>query len=106
MTKFKEYYERMFNENKDLFAEFQKVHDEYALNPDDLQDQFNEIGKKVQRVMRIYEDRLCGHSESNGYGAYTGGLAEKFEGEVRKHFSQIDNVGLIVKKFSLKKINL
>ncbi len=97
MTKYKEYYELMLTNNKDLFDEFKKIHDEYALNPENLQTEFNKIGEKIQSVIRTWEDKLCGRSEANGYGSYSGGLAGKFQEEIRKTFPQIDSIGLIIK---------
>ena len=109
MTKFQEYYNLMVDNNKKLFEEFRMIHDEYALKPDDHQDEFNEIGKKIQRTIREYEDKLCGRSEGSGYGSYTGKLADKFQELIRKNFPKIDSIGIIVKKqpdFFVKKITL
>jgi hypothetical protein len=84
-----------------------------------LQGEFNEIGSKVQSVIRTWEDKLCGRSEGSGYASYSGGLAQKFQDRIRKAFPLIDNVGLIIQNpqptisnaaetdgFQLKKINL
>lgn len=109
MTRYKEAVRDMIEQNKKIFDEFQKLHDRYSLDKQSLQDEFNEKGKIVMDLVRKYEDRLCGKSESTGYGAYTGNLAEKFQQEVRKHFPLIDYVGIKMKTnpaFSLKKINL
>lgn len=98
----------MLTNNKDLFDEFKKIHDEYALNSDNLQTEFNKVGEKVQAVIRTWEDKLCGRSEGSGYASYSGNLAEKFQEEIRKYFPQIDSVGIIVKEspaFNLKRIS-
>ena len=113
-TRYKEAYEQMVKDNKELFEKFQKLHDEYALNASTVQDEFNETGKAVMGVVRKYEDILCKRSEVNGFGEYTIKLAEKFQNEVRKHFPKIDEVGIkrmIMKpvekttNFTLKKIH-
>jgi hypothetical protein len=104
----------MLEQHKALFDEFRIVHDRYGLEQATLQNEFNEIGKKVQNVIRQWEDKLCGRSEGSGYASYSGGLAEKFQQEVRNMFPFIDNVGIISEtppaieepQFSLKKINL
>jgi hypothetical protein len=107
MTKYKEVFKKMLEENREAFDSFLKLHNEYALNPDKWQEQFNNEGKKIQKIIRIYEDRLCGHAEGSGYGRFAGNLAEKFQEEVRKHFPKIDNIGIITEPpFSIKKINL
>lgn len=116
-TRYKEAYEQMVHDNKALFDEFQKIHDEYALNELKMQDLFNEKGKLVMGIVRKYEDILCKRSEVNGFSEYTSKLAEKFQDEVRKHFPKIDQVGIkrmIMKpvekttssSFGLRRINL
>ena len=107
MTKYKEYYDLMIANNKELFDEFKQIHDRYGMEQDKLQEEFNKTGAKIQSVVRQWEDKLCGHSEGSGYGSYSGGLAQKFQDEIRKHFPFIDSVGIISEPaFSLKKINL
>lgn len=115
-TRYKEAYEQMVRDNKELFDSFQKIHDAYALNETPNQDAFNEKGKEVMNLVRKYEDILCKRSEVNGFGEYTSKLAEKFQDEVRKHFPKIDQVGIkrmIMKpvetstpNFNLRKIGL
>ena len=113
-TRYKEAYEQMVRDNKSLFEDFQKIHDEYVLDSSKVQGKFNEKGKLVMGVVRKYEDILCKRSEVNGFGEYTIKLAEKFQNEVRKHFPKIDEVGIkrmIMKpvektsNFTLKKIH-
>ena len=101
-TKYKEFVDLMIKNNKEIFDQFKTLHDQYGLNPDELQERFNKEGAKVVRIVREWEDKLCRRSEGSGYGSYSGNLAEKFQGEVRKIFPQIDAVGIIV--FSIKKI--
>jgi len=113
----------MLENNKELFDEFKQIHDRYGMERDlpaqagKLQDEFNIIGSKVQNVIRDWEDKLCGRSEGSGYASFTGGLAQKFQDEIRKAFPFIDSVGIIIETapalavpeesvFSLKKINL
>lgn len=111
MTKFKEYFDRMLIVEKDLFKEFEDIHDRYVLEPDKLQEELNKKGSEAMKVIRIWEGKLCSQSEKGGYGGYTSSLAEKFWSEVRKKYPAIDKVGIIIRKkeipsFNLKKINL
>lgn len=114
MTKYKEYFNKMIEENKELFESFRKIHEKYQTNQDALQDEFNILGKKVKSVVNDYENRLCRHSEKGGYSQYTPKLSEKFQAEIKKEFPFYDHIGLIVQKlqqqpsqtFSLKKINV
>ena len=105
MTKFKEYFQRMVEQNKNDFESFKIIHDEYALNPDRNQDKYNKEGKKIMFIIKEWESKLC-HQQEKTYSQYTGNLAEKFMEEVRKEFPMIDHIGIIVKKFKLKKISL
>jgi hypothetical protein len=96
----------MLAAEKLAFAAFKKLHDEYGQNPDDLQEKFNAEGEKILAIIHEWENKLCSQSEKAGYGSFTGGLAEKFQAEVKKAFPLIDHVGIITTKFSIKKIKL
>ena len=114
MTKYKEYFEKMFAENKELFEDFKKIHNEYGLDPDSLQEEFNKKGEKILGVVREYENRLCANTERGMFNKFSSGLAEKFQNEVRRSFPMIDHVGLkvenkmskFVERFTIKKITL
>ncbi|MGD8744601.1 MAG: hypothetical protein PVJ52_03345 [Candidatus Woesebacteria bacterium] len=105
-SKYKVYFEKMIDENQKLFDEFKEIHNEYGLNQDGLQDEFNQKGKKILSVIQEYENRLCSNTERGKYNKFSARLAEKFQNEVRKHFPLIDHVGIRVEEFSIKKINL
>lgn len=104
MTKYKEYFDRMVVENKEAFNRFTNAHFEYSTDQDRFQGSFNKEGEKILKIIHEWEDRLCKNSESAGFASYTGNLAEKFQEEVQRHFPLIDHVGIIVNKFSLKKL--
>lgn len=110
--KFRLYYERMIEQNQELFDSFRKIHDRYEQDQNALQEEFNQIGEKVMITVKDWEDKLCMQSEKGGYSSYTPKLAEKFQAEVKKSFPMYDHIGLIVQKplptdgFSLKKIKL
>jgi len=106
MTKYQEYFEKMIDANKELFERFREIHQQYTLDQDKYQEEFNKEGEKILAVIHEWEGKLCSQSEKGGYGVFTGGLAEKFQAEIKKEFPLIDHIGIIVKKFSLKKINL
>jgi hypothetical protein len=104
MPKYKQYYQKMIENNKEFFDSFGRLHFEYENDQEGLQDKFNEEGMKAMEYIREYEDRLCNQSERGGYSRYTGSLAEKFQEEVRKNYPLIDNVG--IKTFDIRKISL
>ncbi|KKQ37358.1 MAG: hypothetical protein US53_C0020G0011 [Candidatus Woesebacteria bacterium GW2011_GWA1_37_7] len=104
MTKYKDYFEKMLRENKDSFDTFRKVHMDYSLDQQKFQALFNEEGGKIQKILREYENRLCANTERGIYNRYSTNLSEKFQNEVRKHFPLIDRIGIVIEKFSLKKL--
>jgi type I restriction-modification system DNA methylase subunit len=106
MTKYKEYFDKMVSENKDVFGKFTQAHFEYSMNQDNNQEKFNEEGGQILKIIHEWEDKLCKQSEKAGFGSYTSGLAEKFQAEIKSHFPLIDHIGIVVNKFSLKKIKL
>ena len=84
----------MIRQNKLVFDEFKKTHDNYCTNPKTYKDQFNEEGEKIQMIIRRYENQLCRHSENGGFGKFTGNLSDKFWEGVRSLFPKIDEVGV------------
>ena len=104
MPKYKEYARRMLDANKELFEKFRVVHDRYSLDGDTLQEEYNRIGAEVMLVVKEWEGKLCRQSEKAGYSSYTTNLAEKFQAEVKNYFPLIDHVGLIIKRFAIKRI--
>jgi len=106
MTKYKEYFDKMVSENKEAFGKFTQIHFEYSIDQNKNQELFNKEGETILKIIHEYEDRLCKQSEKAGFGSYTANLAEKFQDEIKSHFPLIDHVGIVVNKFSLKKISL
>lgn len=106
MTKYREYFERMITNEKKAFDEFTKLHMQYSLDQDGLQDKFNEEGAKIMTIIRQWEQKLCSSSEKAGYGGYTTNLSEKFWQEIRKSYPLIDYVGVKISKFEINKIKL
>lgn len=94
MPKYQQYFQEMLEYNADLFNTFKQLQEKYASDPKTNQEEFNEVGEKVLRVVRRYENMLCGKSENSGYGKYSTGLSDKFWGEVRAYLPGIDNVGM------------
>jgi hypothetical protein len=106
MTKYKEYFDRMVSENKEAFDRFTQKHFEYSTDQNKYQEEFNKEGEAILVIIKEWEDKLCSQSEKAGFANYTGNLAEKFQDEVKSHFPLIDHIGIVVNKFSLKKIKL
>lgn len=94
MNEYRKMFTLMAEENKELFANFKEIHDEYALNPAEWQKLFNQYGGEVADVIREYERRLCANMATGKYGRFSANLSEKFWGEVKKMFPKIDFVGV------------
>lgn len=105
-SKYKDYFNRMVEANREAFDTFREIHNQYSLDEDNYQEKFNQEGAKLLPIIQEWENKLCMQSEKAGYGNYTSGLAEKFRAEVKKEFPLIDHVGIIVNKFNIKKITL
>lgn len=86
----------MVAEHQDDFDLFKMIHDNYIINPDTWQDKFNNEGKRIVEIIRIWERKLCQHSEKGQYGVYSAGLSERFWSEIRLHFPKIDFVGVVI----------
>lgn len=97
MTKHEQYYQKMIDENLGLFGEFEQIHDNYNLNPQNWQIKYNEIGGKVVSVIRSWEKRLCQESEGGKFGKFSAKLADKFWTLVRRDFPKIDFVGVTIR---------
>ncbi|KKP59323.1 MAG: hypothetical protein UR52_C0008G0033 [Candidatus Gottesmanbacteria bacterium GW2011_GWA1_34_13] len=94
MTKYQALFQEMLRENEILLKKFRNIHDKYVEHPEIWQTEFNAIGSEVVDLIRIYEKKLCGKSESGQYGKFSGGLSDKFWGAIRLIFPKIDFVGV------------
>ena len=95
MPKYKEYFKRMMDENRQLFDKFGEVHIRYMQDPKGVQTEFNQKGQEVLDVIHKYENLLCGKSESGGYAKYSTNLADKFHEIIKINFPRIDSIGII-----------
>lgn len=94
MQKYQQFFQLMQENNKDLFDNFKQVHDAYIIAPEVNKARFNALGSEVLDVIRDWERRLCGKSESGQFGKFSSGLAQKFWDEIRKVYPKIDFVGI------------
>jgi hypothetical protein len=94
MTKHQKIFKQMLKENEALFADFERVHARYDLDPKTWQDKFNQVGQAVMELVKKYEDDLCRHSEKGQYANFSANLAEKFWELVRRKYPRIDFVGV------------
>lgn len=107
-VKYKEYVKKMYEEHKELFDKFDGAHAAYVLDRAKGQDEFNEVGKDVLRVVEDWERKLCRTMEKGKNSSYSHRLADKFREELRKRYAKFDFIGVKIKKpaeFTLPKIN-
>ena len=108
--------QQMMDENQELFNNFKEIHDEYALDPPKWQKIFNNYGKEIQDMIRVYERKLLTNMATGKYGQFSTQVSDKFWGEVRKIFPKIDFIGVKLTRkseppkpafnFEIKKIKL
>jgi hypothetical protein len=94
MTKFKQCYQQMSDENDALFNQFQVIHDGYKSDRKQWSKQFHEVGKQVVEIMRDWERKLCSGMERGNNAVYSSKLADKFWEEIKKRYSHIELVGV------------
>jgi len=93
-TKYKQVFDEMVTKFEKEFDTFQELHDKYESNPQKWQDEFNKEGEKIMEIVRVYENRLCGHMENTQNATYSASLAEKFRGEIKKYLPKLDMIGV------------
>ena len=97
MVKYKEYFKKMYEENKKVFDDFLFIHNLYKENKKANQVIFNEQGMAVRRIIEDWDRRLCNTMEKGNNATYSARLSEKFWGEVRTLFPLIDFVGATIR---------
>ncbi|MFS8131187.1 MAG: hypothetical protein ACMG57_04365 [Candidatus Dojkabacteria bacterium] len=90
--KYKQMYQRMKDENPQLFKDFKKVHDKFLEDNIKNRVEFNKVGEEFAEQVRIYTDHLCRTSESSGYQSSK--LADQFRGLIISEFSELDEIGI------------
>lgn len=93
-AKYKEYFNLMLKDHKEVFENFKDIHDHYTMEPQKYQKMFNDYGKEILEVVQEYENRLCAKSEGSGYGRYSANLSDKFREEVKRYIPKINSIGL------------
>jgi hypothetical protein len=96
-TKYREYYEKMIAENRQLFDDFLKVHDAFKQDQKRHAIVFHQLGQRVVDKIRDFDRRLCSAMGRGVYSTYSQKLSEKFWDLARQDFDQIDMVGVKIK---------
>ncbi|MCC6711524.1 MAG: hypothetical protein IT416_04220 [Candidatus Pacebacteria bacterium] len=97
-AKYKQYFTLMEDQNKQIFADFFRVHQLFELEGAKYEEEFHQTGQKVVDIIRDWDRRLCSAMGRGAFSQYSQKLSEKFWDEARKTFPLIDRVGVRVKK--------
>ena len=97
MPKFRDYFNQMFADNRELFLQFKLLNDDFGKDRKKYAQQFNQVGAQVVPIVREWEKRLCGHMEKGENATFSSKLADKFREEVKAYFPYIDFVGVIIR---------
>lgn len=95
-TKYLEVFNEMVKKYEKEFDSFQELHDKYEKAPQKWQSAFNVEGEKIMEIVRVYEDRLCGHMENTQKATYSASLAEKFRNEIKRYLPKLDMIGVTI----------
>jgi hypothetical protein len=95
-TKYLEIFKEMVEKYEKEFDDFQLLHDKYEKEPKKWQKEFNDEGGKIMEIVRVYENRLCGHMENTNNATYSAGLAEKFRNEIKRYLPKLDMIGVTI----------
>lgn len=93
-AKYIEIFNEMVEKYEKEFDHFQEIHDKYEKDPQKWQEDFNKEGEKIMEIIRLYENRLCGHMENTQNATYSAGLAEKFRNEIKRYLPKLDMIGV------------
>jgi hypothetical protein len=94
MTKYRQAYLEMVEQNQELFTQFREIHDGYIQDRKTWSKQFHEVGGRVIAIMRDQEQKLCASMERGKHSMFSQKLSEKFWSEIRKNYSHIELVGV------------
>ena len=94
VPKFKAYFNEMFEAHRKEFMEFMVLNQCYRDDKREFKSRFDEEGKKVQAIVKEWEDKLCGTMERGKNSTYSAKLGEKFQSEVVKYFPAYNEIGV------------
>ncbi len=93
MTKYKQYFKKMCEDNQKEFDAFKVLHDKYRQDKKTYQEEYNQVGEPILKIIQQQESNLCLAMEKGKNNAYSTNLSEKFWVEVRTLFPAIDFIG-------------
>ena len=89
MVKYKQYFQTLLDDHKDLLDELAALYSKYQQDPEKNKDEYEDKRKMAYRMAKRYEDTLCGKTERGKYASFSTALGDKFWGEVVAHYPYI-----------------
>jgi hypothetical protein len=96
-AKYQIYYQKMIDDNRPVFDQFAKIHQQFEQDEEKGGEAFHQLGKEVLDIIRDYDRRLCAAMGRGIYSVYSDKLSQKFWDLVREDFPKIDMVGVKIK---------
>lgn len=99
-ARYKVIFEELWDKNKEMFQQFFILNNEYAdpKKRQSLENDFQNLGKKVQKILQEGENDLCSYMEKGNNRVFSTKVSEKYWDEIRKYFRFIDQVGVVTKR--------
>ena len=97
-AKYKQYFSRMQEQNKEVFADFFRVHQLFELEGKKHEAEFHKVGQIAVDIVRDWDRRLCSAMGRGAFSNYSQKLSEKFWDEARKIYPLLDKVGVKVRQ--------
>jgi hypothetical protein len=94
MVKYKEFFNIMFEQNKEQFQKFMLLCQDYLKDRGKYKAQFDTEGREILDIVEFWERKLCKQMESGNKSVYSSNLSEKFRAEVKKIFPPFDEIGV------------
>lgn len=94
MVKYKEFFNLMFEQNKEQFQKFMLLCQDYLKDKNKYSEQFHSEGREIRDIVEFWERKLCKQMENGNKSVYSTNLAEKFRLEVKKIFPCFDEIGV------------
>jgi len=94
MVKYKEFFNMMFEQNKEKFQKFMLLCQDYMSDKKKFKETFDREGREILDIVEFWERKLCKTMEGGNKAVYSSNLSDKFRAEVRKIFPAFDEIGV------------
>jgi len=98
--RYKKIFKDIWDADKELFQKFFLLNNEYedVKKRASVEDEFQNIGKQVKKLLQEGEQELCRQMEKSQHRVFSSNLADKYWDEIRQYFKYMDMVGVKTKR--------